>query len=94
MFFGLPFALFGCFVLVCLVVAVFTYGKRLMKGLPRRRGKALVFHRIDDVDEASVQLSARRDEEKEEDEGGFAGGRGEQGIELSSMRTSVLSTMM
>ncbi len=73
---------------------MFTYAKRLFEGLPRRRGKALVFHKINDVDEASVQLSARCDEETDEDEVGYEDTEGKQSVELSSMRTNVLTTMM
>jgi hypothetical protein len=94
MFLGLPLALFGCFVVLCLVAAVFAYGRKLLEGLPRRRGKALVFHKIDDVDEASVQLSARRDEDVDEDELGYADTEGKRTVELSSMRAGVLTTMM
>ena len=95
MFFGLPLAVFGCCLVFCLAAAVFAYGRKLLEGLPRRRGKALVFHKIDDeVDEASFQLSARRDEDMESDESNYADTEGKRTVELSSMRASVLTTMM
>lgn len=95
--FGLPIALFGCVVLLCLAVAVLSRAKKLFEGLPRRRGKALLFHKIndvDDVDEASVELSARRGEEEEESKSNDFDAKDKQSVDLSSMRASVLTSMM
>lgn len=95
--FGLPIALFGCVVLLCLAAAVFTRAKKLCKDLPRRRKKALLFHKIDDVDdvdEAGVELNATRGEEMEESDSGDFDAKDEQSVKLSSMRASVLTSMM
>ena len=85
--------------MVCLVAALYTYGKRLMSGVPRK--KSLVFHKIDDADEAGVELSSSYDEEqrneqqseqrnKQRNEDAF----GEHKQDISSMRASVLTSMM
>ena len=108
MFLGLPLALFGCLVLVCLVVAVYAYAKKLLGGLPRKRRNTLLFHKIDENDEASAELSASYDDDDDDDDDDDEDDDDEKEkgqkpdytkaeerkVELSGMRASVLTSMM
>ena len=88
--------LFGLLVVVCLAVAVYSYGKRLCLGLPRRRGRKTHFRPLDGVDEASIELSAAFSDTDAED--GDASGKQETEEETqlspSRMRMNVLTSMM
>ena len=92
--FDLPIALVSCVVLLCLAAAVFTRGEKIWKGLSRKRGNALLFHKIDDVDEASLELTATRGEQEQKSVSGNSPAKDKQSVELSSMRASVLTSMM
>ena len=88
-------AVFGFVAVLCLAVAVYSYGKRLCAGLPRQRGRKTLFQPLDAVDEASVELAAAySDADIENDDANFSEDGEEKQRSPSGMRMNVLTSMM